>query len=93
MPSVIANIIVQDPPASPYWLAAPLPKVAKLLGVSERTARYLARSGELPTFRVGRSLFVRRTDALNFLDRRFTANRRSEPQRALPGPADRQHAG
>ena len=53
-------------------MAAPIPDVAKLLGVSERTVRYLVRSGELPTFRAGRSQLIRRTDALEFLDRRYT---------------------
>jgi excisionase family DNA binding protein len=74
-----ANITVHDSPTSPHWRAAPIPKIAKMLGVSERMVRYLVRSGKLPVYRSGRAQLVLRTDVLNLLDRRFAASQRQMP--------------
>jgi excisionase family DNA binding protein len=85
---VTVNITVYGSPPSPHWVAAPIPQIAKMLGVSKRAVRYLIRCGELPTFRAGGTLLVRRTDALSFLDRRFMAVPRPRPQLALTAAAE-----
>jgi len=49
------------------WAAAPVPTVAKYLGVNEDTVWRLIIDGELPSFTLGRHRLVRRLDALKFI--------------------------
>jgi excisionase family DNA binding protein len=63
---------VKIPQAGDYMVGAA--QVAKMLGMSSRTVRYLASLGELPGSKIGRAWRFWRSEILEYLEKRRGKN-------------------
>jgi excisionase family DNA binding protein len=63
---------VKSPPFDEHMLG--VAQVAKMLGISARTVRYLASMGEMPGSKVGRAWRFWRAEILDYIERRRGEN-------------------